>query len=152
MNVFCSSPRLRQARLRFPTKDPLADTENIAAASAAAPDKEMQNVQKQEPQLPRLTTSAAARDEEDDEKRKRLPRIIRQSAPGPVDTAKLRSAPVNEIKEEVECEQVIVIGLDETGKQPSEEQLTAIIQVSLKYHIVYMDMVRSKQMLFHHLI
>ena len=34
-----------------------------------------------------------------------------------------------DMESEEQAEQVIVIGLDESGQQPSEEQLTAIIQV-----------------------
>lgn len=68
-------------------------------------------------------------DEDDDVKRKRAPpRIIRQ-------TPSVESKPKDDVTtfeldpDTEQSEQVIVIGLDETGQQPSEEQLTAIIQV-----------------------
>ena len=72
-----------------------------------------------------------------EEREKRLPRIIRQHG-NSVETSKTRltaeardTCALDEDEEEEidSAEQVIVIGLDETGKQPSEEQLTAIIQV-----------------------
>ena len=66
--------------------------------------------------------------EEEEAKRKtRMPRIIRQTL---AETQKTRF----DVAEEEE-EQVIVIGLDKTGQQPSEEQLTAIIQV-LTIHFI----------------
>lgn len=68
-------------------------------------------------------------DEDDELKRKRAPpRIIRQ-------TASSESKPKDDVAtfdldpDTEQSDQVIVIGLDETGQQPSEEQLTAIIQV-----------------------
>lgn len=82
--------------------------------------------------------------EEDEElKRKQRvppPRIIRQQnttiantgtpAPSSSRSAKLIADDIDADSEVVdEPGQVIVIGLDETGQQPSEEQLTAIIQV-----------------------
>lgn len=63
-------------------------------------------------------------EETEDGKRKRMPRIIRQ---GFGEAQKNRPDAANDESEE--HEQVIVIGLDKTGQQPSEEQLTAIIQV-----------------------
>lgn len=75
-------------------------------------------------------------DEDDEMKRKRTPpRIIRQttasdSKPKEVDVSTFDIDPDSE-----QSDQVIVIGLDETGQQPSEEQLTAIIQV-LAFNII----------------
>lgn len=69
-------------------------------------------------------------EEEDDLKRKRMPpRIIRQtvhqeSKPKDTDVSAFDIDPETE-----QSDEIIVIGLDETGQQPSEEQLTAIIQV-----------------------
>lgn len=69
-------------------------------------------------------------EDEEELKRKRTPpRIIRQSIaaeskPREVDVTTFDIDPDSE-----QSDQVIVIGLDETGQQPSEEQLTAIIQV-----------------------
>ncbi len=75
-------------------------------------------------------------DEDDDLKRKRTPpRIIRQTTatehkPKEVDISAYDLDPDTE-----QSDQVIVIGLDETGQQPSEEQLTAIIQVFWLFNI-----------------
>ena len=63
-------------------------------------------------------------EEMEDGKRKWMPRIIRQSIG---EAQKNRFDAGNDESEE--HEQVIVIGLDKSGQQPSEEQLTAIIQV-----------------------
>lgn len=69
-------------------------------------------------------------DEDDEIKRKRAPpRIIRQTASS-FEPKPKEEVPTFELDPDTEqSDQVIVIGLDETGQQPSEEQLTAIIQV-----------------------
>ena len=69
-------------------------------------------------------------DEDDELKRKRAPpRIIRQTA-NSVEAKTKEDASAFDLDPDTEqSDQVIVIGLDETGQQPSEEQLTAIIQV-----------------------
>lgn len=70
-------------------------------------------------------------DDDDEFKKKRNPpRIIRQPAGADSGGAKPKETDDFEFDAETEqADQVIVIGLDETGQQPSEEQLTAIIQV-----------------------
>ena len=72
--------------------------------------------------------------EPEEPKRKRIalppsqPRIIRKTE------VKREDEDAYDIDMESEqADQVIVIGLDESGQQPSEEQLTAIIQVFTPY-------------------
>ena len=71
-------------------------------------------------------------DEDDERKKSQTARIIR---PSQEIASASKSSKFQEEEEEMEQDstQVIVIGLDETGQQPSEEQLTAIIQVCLVY-------------------
>lgn len=69
-------------------------------------------------------------DEDEDLKRKRTPpRIIRQTVTAEPKPKEIDLSAYDLDVDSEQSDQVIVIGLDETGQQPSEEQLTAIIQV-----------------------
>lgn len=69
-------------------------------------------------------------DEDEDLKRKRTPpRIIRQTVMAEPKPKEIDLSAYDLDVDSEQSDQVIVIGLDETGQQPSEEQLTAIIQV-----------------------
>lgn len=69
-------------------------------------------------------------DEDEDLKRKRTPpRIIRQTVTAEPKPKEIDVSAYDLDVDSEQSDQVIVIGLDETGQQPSEEQLTAIIQV-----------------------
>ena len=110
IRIILRIPRTRQVR-------PKLNKEAACIDNSPKPEKEI-NVR-----LPWM-------DDDDELKRKRTPpRIIRQtgsseSKPKEVDISAYDLDPDTE-----QSDQVIVIGLDETGQQPSEEQLTAIIQV-----------------------
>jgi hypothetical protein len=119
MLLMFSSPRTRQIR-----------TNNRAVKDGVSVDQSTVGTEPKDVSVQPLANPA-------EEREKRLPRIIRQYG-NSVETSKTRlaaesrdtSALDEDEEEEIDsAEQVIVIGLDETGKQPSEEQLTAIIQV-----------------------
>ena len=109
-NALFRIPRTRQVR-------PKIIKETVSIDNSPKPEKEISV------RLPWM-------DDEEELKRKRTPpRIIRQtiaaeSKPREVDVTTFDIDPDSE-----QSDQIIVIGLDETGQQPSEEQLTAIIQV-----------------------
>ena len=70
--------------------------------------------------------SQQTEDEEELRRKSRMPRIIRQASG---EASKVRQD-LRLDDSEMEQGQVIVIGLDQTGQQPSEEQLTAIFEVN----------------------
>jgi len=122
--LLISSPRARQYRSKI-------NKDMTTAIQLVSVNNDMID------QIPQTDTKEIE-EETEDGKRKRMPRIIRQSFG---ESHKHRFDVDNDECEE--HEQVIVIGLDKTGQQPSEEQLTAIIQVEHAKKYGYDIMKRS---------